>query len=70
MDDVWYIWGSMHESKAYRIREARSKWFGELAEGHEVYGDRAYEYVGGVKACSRKDEKGMRQVVEGVIGAI
>ncbi|MEN3028473.1 MAG: hypothetical protein ABDH29_04520 [Aquificaceae bacterium] len=68
--DVWFTYGSMHESKAYKIRKSRSKWFRELVEGHEVYGDKAYEYVEGVKACSRKDEKGMMQVVEGVIGAV
>ncbi|MEN3028236.1 MAG: hypothetical protein ABDH29_03240 [Aquificaceae bacterium] len=67
---VWFTYGNMHESKAYGIRKTKSKWFKELVESHEVYGDKAYKYVEGVKACSRRNEKGMRQVVEGVIGAV
>ncbi|MCX8077688.1 MAG: hypothetical protein N3D76_03415 [Geminocystis sp.] len=68
--DVWFTYGSMHESKAYRLRKSKSRWFRELVGYNEVYGDRAYRYVEGVKVCRRKEKRGMRQVVESVIGRI
>ncbi|MDW8096016.1 MAG: hypothetical protein RMI51_04375 [Aquificaceae bacterium] len=68
--DVWFTCGSMHEVKAYRIRKAKSAWFRRLVESAEVYGDRGYEGVEGVHVCKSKEDKSIRQVVEGVIGCV
>ncbi|MCS7307136.1 MAG: hypothetical protein NZ526_01155 [Aquificaceae bacterium] len=68
--DIWFTYGSMHETRAYRIRNAKSAWFRRLVESAEVYGDRGYEGVDGVHVCTSKEGKLMRQVVEGVLGCV
>ncbi|MCS6998949.1 MAG: hypothetical protein NZ827_03315 [Aquificaceae bacterium] len=68
--DIWFTYGSMHEAKAYRIRKAKSAWFRNLVEGAEVYGDRGYKGVEGVIVCKSKEDKSIRQVVEGVISCV
>lgn len=39
-------------------------------ECYEVFSNKAYKHVERVKVCSRKEEKKMRQMVKGVIGAV
>lgn len=68
--DVWFKPGSWHEVRAYRERLNRSVWFRGLVERYEVYGDRGYRRVEGVLVCKDKESKGLRQVVEAVIGAV
>ncbi|MCX8075578.1 MAG: hypothetical protein N3C57_00975, partial [Aquificaceae bacterium] len=68
--DIWFTYGSMHEARAYRIRKAKSAWFRRLVESAEVYGDRGYEGVEGVHVCRSKEDKSIRQVVEGVLGCV
>ncbi|MCX7990028.1 MAG: hypothetical protein N2648_05250 [Aquificaceae bacterium] len=68
--DIWFTYGSMHEAKAYRIRKAKSAWFRNLVEGAEVYGDRGYKGVEGVIVFKSKEDKSIRQVVEGVISCV
>ncbi|MCS6876514.1 MAG: hypothetical protein NZM36_06630, partial [Aquificaceae bacterium] len=59
--DLWFSYGSMHETKAYKVRKAKSV---------EVYGDRGYNGVEGVKVCKSKEDRSIRQVVEGVISCV
>ncbi len=54
----------------YKERKRRSSWFRYLVSSSEVYGDRGYLGVDGVLICDAKEDKALRQVVEGVIGAV
>ena len=52
--------------RSLRIRYRKSKWLRFLVDSFGLMGDRGYrgcEYVG---VCESKEEKGIREVVEGV----
>ena len=68
--DIWFKPGNWHEVRAYEERKRRSSWFRYLVSSSEVYGDRGYRGVDGVLICDAKEDKALRQVVEGVIGAV
>ncbi len=68
--DIWFKPGSWHEVRAYRERSAKSLWFRYLVNNYEVYGDRGYRGLEGVIICKSREDKGIRQAVEGVIGAV
>jgi len=64
--DVWFHPASYHELKSFRIRKSKSKWFRFLVENFEVIGDKGYRGCEFVKVCESKEDKSVRQVVEGV----
>ncbi|MCX8076211.1 MAG: hypothetical protein N3C57_04175 [Aquificaceae bacterium] len=68
--DLWFTYGSVHEAKAYKIRKVKSAWFRRLVEDAEVYGDRGYKGVEVVNVYKSKEDKSIRQVVEGVISCV
>ncbi|MCS7171211.1 MAG: hypothetical protein NZ851_02725 [Aquificaceae bacterium] len=47
--DAWFTYGSIHETKAYRVREIERMWFRRLWGGTEVHGDRICGGVYGVR---------------------
>ncbi len=64
--DIWFHPASYHEVKSFRIRKNKSRWFRFLVENFEVIGDKGYRGCEHVKVCESKEEKAIRQVVEGV----
>jgi len=68
--DIWFKPGNWHEVRAYKERKRRSSWFRYLVSSSEVYGDRGYLGLDGVLICDAKEDKALRHVVEGVIGAV
>jgi hypothetical protein len=64
--DLWFHPTSYHEVRSLRIRYRKSKWFRFLVDSFGLMGDRGYMGCGYVEVCESKEQKGIRQVVEGV----
>lgn len=64
--DIWFHPGSYHEVKALNLRYKKSGWLRWLLNKFELMGDRGYRGCGYVKVCESKEDKAVRQVVEGV----
>lgn len=64
--DIWFHPGSYHEVMSLRIRYNKSNWLRLLFSQMEVIGDKGYRGCEYIKVCKSKEDKGTRQVVEGV----
>jgi len=56
----------LEEVKSFRLRKSKSRWFKFLVENFEVIGDKGYRGCEFVKVCESKEDKSIRQAVEGV----
>jgi len=54
------------EVRSLRIRYRKSKWLRFLVDSFGLMGDRGYRGCEYVEVCESKEQKGIRQVVEGV----
>jgi hypothetical protein len=52
--------------RSLRIRYRKSKWLRFLVDRFGLMGDRGYKGCEYVEVCESKEQKGIRQVVEGV----
>jgi hypothetical protein len=57
---------SYHEVRSLRIRYGKSNWLRFLVDSFGLIGDRGYRGCEYVEVCESKEQKGIRQVVEGV----
>jgi hypothetical protein len=64
--DLWFHPASYHEVRSLRIRYRKSKWLRFLVDSFGLMGDRGYKGCEYVEVCESKEQKGIRQVVEGV----
>jgi hypothetical protein len=64
--DLWFHPASYHEVRSLRIRYRKSKWLRFLVDSFGLMGDRGYRGCEYVEVCESKEQKGIRQVVEGV----
>jgi hypothetical protein len=64
--DLWFHPASYHEVRSLRIRYRKSKWLRFLVDSFGLMGDRGYRSCEYVEVCESKEQKGIRQVVEGV----
>ena len=64
--DLWFHPASYHEVRFLRIRYRKSKWLRFLVDSFRLMGDRGYRGCEYVEVCESKEQKGIRQVVEGV----
>ena len=64
--DLWFHPASYHEMRSLRIRYGKSKWLRFLVDSFGLMGDRGYRGCEYVEVCESKEQKGIRQVVEGV----
>jgi hypothetical protein len=64
--DLWFHPASYHEVRFLRIRYRKSKWLRFLVDSFGLMGDRGYRGCEYVEVCESKEQKSIRQVVEGV----
>jgi nicotinate-nucleotide pyrophosphorylase (carboxylating) len=64
--DLWFHPASYHEVRSLRIRYRKSRWLRFLVDKFGLMGDRGYRGCEYVEVCESKEQKGIRQVVEGV----
>jgi len=64
--DLWFHPASYHEVRSLRIRYRKSKWLRFLVDSFGLMGDRGYRGCEYVEVCESKEQKGIRQVVEGI----
>jgi hypothetical protein len=64
--DLWFHPASYHEVRSLRIRYRKSKWLRFLVDSFGLMGDRGYRGCEYVEVCESKEQKSIRQVVEGV----
>ena len=65
--DIWFTYGSMHETKALNARVNKSLWCRFLAEGIGFIGDKGYRGNYYVEVCESKELKSIKQMVETLI---
>ena len=64
--DVWFHPASYNEIKSFRLRKSKSRWFRFLVETFGVMGDKGYRGCEFVEVCEKREDKSLRQAVEGV----
>jgi len=64
--DLWFHPASYHEVRSLGIRYRKIKWLRFLVDSFGLMGDRGYRGCEYVEVCESKEQKGIRQMVEGV----
>ena len=68
--DIWFTSARKHEVKALRQRLYHSGYLRKLFREGRVLGDKAYRGLKWVEVCERKEQKSIRQRVEGIFARL
>ena len=70
MIDIWFTSARKHEVKALKQRLYHSGYLRKLFREGRVLGDKAYRGLKWVEVCERKEQKSIRQRIEGLFAGL